>query len=413
MGYQRDAVKGISWMTLLRVLTRVLTFIRLAILGRLLTPTQFGFFGVASLLLSLLEILTETGINVFLVQEKKDIKEYINSAWGVSIIRGILLSLVIVFSAPFVASFFKASEAYPIIALIAIVPFIRGFINPAIITYQKNLQFHKEFLLRFILFSTDVIVSVFFGLITRSAASFVYGLIASALLEVILSFLLIPVWPRLRFEYRKVTNVLYRGWWVTITGIFSYFADNGDNIAVGKILGSASLGIYQVAYKFSTLPISEITHVVNQVVFPVYVKFSDDRKRLKGAFIKVTALSSLAAFAFGGLIFLLSEPIILLFMGDQWTAAIPAIQILAVYGVLRTIFGNFSPVFLSVGRQDYVAKMTFIRVVTLAVAIIPLVTIYGMVGAGYAMLFSMLSEIPIILYFTAKTFTNNTNKRTS
>src|SRR5215216_2138171 len=101
MGYTKIAAKGISWISLLRISTRVITILRLSILGRILTPTQFGFFGIASLVLALLEVLTETGINVFLVQEKKEIKEYINSAWVVSIIRGVVLSIAILVLAPF------------------------------------------------------------------------------------------------------------------------------------------------------------------------------------------------------------------------------------------------------------------------------------------------------------------------
>jgi lipopolysaccharide exporter len=404
MGYRRDAIKGISWISLLRVLTRVITFVRLAILGRLLTPAQFGYFGIAALVLALLEILTETGINVFLVQEKKHIKEYINSAWVVSIIRGIILSFVILITAPFIATFFNAPDAMSVIMLMALVPFIRGFINPAIISYQKDLLFQKEFRLRFILFFVDVFVTIILAFFTRDATSFVWGLIASAVLEVILSYTFIPLWPKLVFHYQQVKHIIKRGSWVTLTGVFAYFAENGDNIAVGKLLGTSSLGIYQVAYKFSTLPVSEITHVVNQVVFPVYTKFSEDKKRLWSAFRKVLVLSSLGAFILGTILIIFAEPLILLLMGDQWRQAIPVIQVLAIYGIVRTIFGNFAPLFLSLGKQDYVAKMTFCRVVGLLIAIIPFVMAYGMVGAGYAMLFSMVFEIPVIIYYTISLF---------
>jgi len=404
MGYTRDAIRGISWITLLRISTRIITFIRLAVLGRLLTPAQFGYFGIATLILSLLEILTETGINVFLVQEKGHIGEYINSAWVVSIIRGIILSLLIIISAPFISSFFNAPDAYSVIVLIAIVPFIRGFINPAIITYQKDLLFDKEFRLRFLLFLVDVVISIIVGIITKSAESFAYGLIAAGLLEVLLSYIFIPIRPVLQFELEKIKKVIRKGWWVTLTGIFLYIADNGDNITVGKILGSGSLGIYQVAYKFSTLPISEITSVINQVIFPVYTRFSEDKERLWKAFLKVTTISSLSALALGGAIFILAKPIILLFMGGQWASAIPVIQILSLYGVLRTVFGNFPPLFLSVGKQKYIAQATFLRGLGLLISVFPFVIYFGMLGAGYSMLFSIFFEIPALLYFTSKIF---------
>ncbi|MEK7502573.1 MAG: lipopolysaccharide biosynthesis protein [Patescibacteria group bacterium] len=404
MGYTKDVVRGVSWISILRILTRIITFVRLAVLGRLLTPVQFGFFGIASLLLSLLEILTETGINVFLIQHKGKIKEYINSAWAISILRGIILGSVIFLLAKPIASFFEAPGVYNIITLMSVVPFVRGFINPAIVSFQKELLFRKEFQLRFVIFFIDCLVSIVVGFVTKSAISFIYGLIASALLEVVLSYILIPVWPKLKFEYLKIKYVMSRGWWVTLTGIFSYISDNGDNIIIGKIIDTSALGIYQVAYKFSTLPISEIADVVSKVIFPVYVKFSNDKSRLLSAFLKVLVTTSIAACVLGLFIFIFAKEIILLFMGSQWIQAVPVVQVLIFYGIIRTILGNFTSVFLSVGRQDYVARMTFFRVIGLTITIVPLVIFFGLVGAGYSVLISVFFEIPVVIYFSYKVF---------
>src|SRR3990167_5781112 len=102
MGYKSRVIKGVSWLSILRISTRGITFVRLAILARILTPAQFGVFGIASLILALLEILTETGINVFLIQKKEKYAEFIDSAWVVSIIRGCLISLLLIVTAPYV-----------------------------------------------------------------------------------------------------------------------------------------------------------------------------------------------------------------------------------------------------------------------------------------------------------------------
>ncbi len=392
-------------MGLLRGSTRAVTFIRLAILARILTPAEFGAFGVATLVLSFLEIITETGINVFLIQQKDDIKKYFSSAWIVSAIRGCLIAITIIILAPFIAGFFNSPDSYPVILLISLVPFIRGFINPAIINIQKEIQFQREFYLRFTLFVIDALVAIIAAFITKSAESFAYGLIASAIIEVIFSFIFFKPFPSLSFELGKVKLIIKRGWWVTLTGIFSYTAENGDNIFVGRMLNTPSLGIYQVAYKFSTLPISEITDVVNKVVFPVYSRFSEDKDRLWKAFVKVFATSSVLAVFLGAFIFLFAEQIIAVLLGSMWVEAVPVVKVLAFYGILRTIFGNFAPLFLSLGKQDFVAKMTFFRVLALLVTIGPLINLYGLVGAGFSALISILVEIPIAIFLFYKVYT--------
>jgi len=400
MGYKSRVIKGVSWLSILRISTRGITFVRLAILARILTPAQFGVFGIASLILALLEILTETGINVFLIQKKEKYAEFIDSAWVVSIIRGCLISLLLIVTAPYVVNFFNSPHSYNVILLISIVPLVRGFVNPSIINIQKEIQFKKEFYIRSTLFLIDALVVIFAAFITKSAESFAYGLIVSATIEVILSFIFFKPWPRISFEPEKIKHIVRKGWWITLTGIFSYFADNSDNIIVGRVLGTSSLGFYQVAYKISTITISEITEVVNKVTFPVYSKIADEKERLFQAFAKIMTISSLVALISGILIFYFSREIVLLILGENWVLIVPIVRILSIYGILRTMFGNFSSLFLSLERQDYVAKMTFVRVFTLFIFLFPLVGAYGLSGAGYAMLISIIAEIPIVFLFT-------------
>lgn len=111
MKHIKQAIKGVGWMAFLRVTTRGLAFIRLAVLARVLSPFQFGVYGIASLILSLLEIFTETGVNVVLIQSKGKITEYLNTAWVVSIFRGIIISLLMILLSYPVSLFFNSKES--------------------------------------------------------------------------------------------------------------------------------------------------------------------------------------------------------------------------------------------------------------------------------------------------------------
>src|SRR3989344_3910848 len=148
MGYLSDTVRGVSWMGVLRASTRSLTFVKIVVLARFLSPNEFGLFGIAMLALAFLEIITETGINIFLIQEKADLKEYNNTAWVVSILRGVLMSLALFLFTPYIASFFNSPGAIQLLYLTSLVPLVRGFINPAVVRFQKELLFNKEFSLR-------------------------------------------------------------------------------------------------------------------------------------------------------------------------------------------------------------------------------------------------------------------------
>lgn len=410
MGYSRQAFIGVSWVGSFRVFSRLVAFLRVVILARILIPSQFGIFGIVSMALGLLEILTEAGINIFLIQEKEGIKPYVNDAWLVSIIRGLLITTFIILTGPFVISFFKIPQAYDLILLISAVPFIRGFINPSIVNYQKELQFNKEFYLRTAIFIFDSLIAVIVSLITRSATGLVMGLISGAILEVILSFVFLRPIPKIKFNFQKISKIIHSGKWVTLYGIFNYAASRGDSIAIGKLLGPGLLGIYQVGYAISTIPVSEIADTANKVTFPVYAKIAGDINRLKKGFMKTILFVSAISVLIGTVIFFFPKDLFILIFGQKWADTMIVLKPLAIYGVIRAISGATSSLFLSVGRQNYVAGTTFARFITLTITIIPLTATYGIFGSSISVLLSGIIELPISWYFVKNVFKSENAK---
>lgn len=399
MGYTKDAIKGISWLGAFRVLTRIISLARTAILARILSPNQFGTFGIAAIVLSFLEILTETGINILLVQRKDDIKEYIDTAWIVSIVRGFLISLLILLLSPVVSSFFNSSESFSLLMLIALVPIIRGFINPSVSRFVKDLEFNREFYYRSSVFLVESIVTVIVCLLSRSAEGLVWGLIIGALFEVVITFYFIKPTPAFRFDTMIFKTIISKGKWLTATGIFNYLYHNADNMVVGKLLGTSSLGLYDMAYRISTLPISEVSDVIGKATFPVYVKISEDLDRLKTAYIKSVILIVFLVVPMGLMLFFMPELIISVLLGDQWLAASSVLKILAVFGVIRAISISVLAPFYALEKQKVITVITLISLIGMGSTIIPFISNFGLDGAAYSVLVGTLVSLPATLYY--------------
>lgn len=403
MGYTRDAVKGVSWLTTLRMATRVLALLKTIVFARILVPAQFGAYSVALLVLGFLEVMTETGINVILIQEKKH-DTFINSAWIVSILRGIIIAIVIIVSTPLIVRFFNSPESAVLLYVMSIVPILRGFINPSIVKLQKDLQFHKEFWYRLLIFVIDTSVAITLVYLLHDPIGIIFGLIAGVLCEVILSYIIVAPRPNIQWQAAYISTIIHRGKWVTGGGVFNYLFHNVDKIVVGRLGGTTSLGIYQMAYSLAILPITEIADVFSRVTFPIYTKIADDKERLKKAFLKTT-----------GIIFVLTIPVFIAFfffpvqivglvLGEDWGEVASILPILGIFGVVRTISGSTSALFLAVGKQEYVTVVTFVSMLGIAIPLIPLVTLYGILGAAIAALIGTLVAVPFFLYYTLKVF---------
>jgi len=402
--YQKLAIKGTSWFGGLRVFTRGVLFLKLAVLARVLTPSDFGAFGIASLVLALLEVLSETGINTVLIQSKKSIRYYLDTAFLISVFRGFSIAFLIALFAPFVARFFDAPDTLKLLYLISLVPLIRGFINPSIISFAKELKFAKESALRGVLYLIDALVAITISLITRSPSGFIWGMIVASVCEVVLSMILIKPRPGLAFEKEKFKYIMSHGKWVTGFGILQYFYREGDDVVVGRLLGQSSLGIYQTAYKISTMPVSEVADVLTRVTFPIYVKIADDKTRLLRAFKKTFSLSLLGSLAFGMIIIVFPQVIVQILLGDQWFGAVELIQILAVFGILKSAINSFDSLFLATKNQKYITISSFVGTAVMLISIIPMIHAFGVNGAGYATIVSVVVALPVSIYFARRIF---------
>lgn len=404
MGYKKQVIKGIGWLGGFRAAARGITFLRTAILARLLTPAEFGFFAVASLVLSLTELITETGINIVLIQKKDSIDKYINTAWITSILRGFVIGIIIICLAPVVSYFFEMEQVFSLVLLIALVPVIRGFINPSKVKLVKDLRYKEEFVYNLFQFSIEFLVTIIAAYFTRSASSIIYGLIAGAMYDVVASYVVFRPLPQPIFKKNLFMDVIHSGKWLTLVGVLSYLYQNIDNIIIGRLLGASSLGLYDVTYKISLLPLTEVTDVVGKAAFPVMVKINEDLPRLKKAYIQ----SVLAIFLFSAcvalVLFLFPTQVVKIVLGDQWISAVPLLQVLCVLGVLRAIFVSAVYPLYALHKQKVATFLTFVSFSILLIIIIPFVSMWGVMGAAYATIIGTLIPLPLAFYLVFKEF---------
>ncbi len=404
MGYLRTAVVGASWLGALKFFSRGSSILRTLVIARILSPSQFGIFGIAALMLALIETLTETGINVVLVQKKEKIDEFINTAWIISIGRGLIIFLIIFLSAGFVSSFFKSEEAKSLLILISFVPLVRGFINPSVAKFQKELKFKKEFYYRISIVLVETMISLILVLVTKNPISLVWGLVGGAIFEVILSFYIVKPRPKFIFQKNIFKDIITHSKWITSSGAFGYLFSNGDNIVVGRVLGTTSLGIYDMAYTIALLPTTELAEIIAKVTFPVYVKISDDRRRLLRAYIKTTSMIAIVTLPIAVIFFLFPSQLIQIFLGDSWMEASQILKLMSLFAFIVAVFSPVGSVFYAVKKQEYNLVIMLTAFTVMIALIYPMILMWGLSGAVIAATVGAVSPLPFIFYFLYKVF---------
>jgi O-antigen/teichoic acid export membrane protein len=382
-------IKGGVWVFAFRIINRGLGLIRTVVLAHLLAPQDFGLFGIGMLAIATLETFSQTGFQAALIQKKGNVKAYLDTAWTVSAIRGVLLFIILVCSAPLIAAFFNSPQATLVVKVIAISTLLSGFGNIGILFFQKELEFHKQFIYEFSATLTDLTTALFLALVLRNFWALVYAGLAANFIRFLSSYILHPYRPRISFQKEQVQELLGYGKWVFASSVLIFLITQGDDIFVGRILGVTALGIYQMAYLFSNLPATEITHVISKVTFPAYSKVKDDPERLRESYLKVLQLTAFISIPLAGAIFILAPQFTKIFLGNKWLPMVPPVKILVLAGMIRSLAATTGPVFGGIGKPHIDTKWQIIRFMVLAVSIYPLTAAWHMVGTSFAVLLSI------------------------
>ena len=387
--YQRT-VRGGAWVFALRITEQVFGIVRLIILARVLAPNDFGLMGVALLAMMTLETFSETGFQAALIQKEENIKGYLDAAWTVSTLRGLVLFAVLFLIAPYAAIFFKAPVATPIIRVVGLAALLQGLTNIGVIYFQKELEFNKQFLYMLSGTLADFVVAVSAALILKSVWALVFGVLAANLVRLIVSYLIHPYRPHLSSDLGKAKELFGFGRWILGSSILVFLVTQGDDIFVGKLLGVTLLGFYQMAYRISNAPATEITHVISQVTFPAYSKLQDNLPGLREGYLKTLQLTAFISIPLAAGIFILAPEFTTIFLGDKWMPMVPAMQALALAGLMRSVAATAGYVFLGVGKPRIDTRWQVIRLIVLGASIYPLTLQLGILGTSLAVCLSTL-----------------------
>lgn len=395
-------IKGGLWVFSLRIVNRLFQLARTIVLARLLSPNDFGLFGIALLALSALDTFSQTGFRQALIQKKEDIKPYLDTVWTVGIIRGFLIAAILFFAAPYVAIFFKSPPAEPILKIIGLAIILQSLTNIAVIYFEKELEFHKYFTYQFVGTILDVTVAISAAFLLRSVWALVFGILAGNFTRFIVSYWIHQYRPQLKFDMEKVKNLFSFGKWIFGLSIITFLFNHGDDVFLGKVLGVTILGFYQMAYRIGQVPATEFAKVTSRVTFPVYSKLQDNFSKLKEAFLKTLNITAIFMIPLAGGIFILADEFTKIFLGEKWIPIIPVLKILVLAGVFRALVTTGGALFQGKGIPNVDYRMNFVRLFIMVITIYPLTLFFGMSGTALAVALGNFGCIPIWLIETAK-----------
>lgn len=392
--------RGAGWLLGWRLATRALGFLSTLVLVRLLAPADFGVVALATSLAAAVDALSQLGVQEQLVREHATDRALLDTGFTLNLARAALTALLIAASASAVARFFAEPRLVPILLALALATFAGGLENIGIVEFRRAFSFEREFQLFVIPRLVSVLLAIAAAVWLRDFRALVVGIVAQRLLRDLASYALHPFRPQLSLvAWRRLVGFSAWSWGITVTAIVR---DRCDAVAVGRVLGSAAVGVYAVGLEVAALPVTELIEPLARVLFSGFAAARRANTSRDAGYARVLGVLCLLLLPATTGISLLADPLMRLMFGPGWEGAIPLVQILAVGGVLR-VFSLIGGTLLTAwGLPQETFRVTLVATCVRVPLVLLLVARAGLVGGAWGVLLATALEEALFVVVIAR-----------
>lgn len=380
-----------------------ITLISYVLIARLLTPEEIGIYSVSAALIAIGQVIREFGVGNFLIQEKNLTQEHIRTAFGVSLLIGGALFLVVAMGAPLVGDFYNDQRMTWIVRIIALNFLVMPFCSISLALLRRDMQFGQ---LTRINIATSILgtgatlglayagfgpQSLAWGAIATNVATGLGGWIARKDYKVLT--------PALS-EWRKVLTF---GSQSAGAGLITSLAMGMNDLAVGRLLGFASAAILSRANGLVAMFNQQFMDAVRSVALPALAKADRNHQQMEPIYITSVTAVTAVAWPFYGFVALEAKNIIRMMFGSQWDAAAELVPIFCLCGALAATYNLVLTLAIAIGRNDLASKTDFIMQPIRALIVVSSLIIFSSLEAvAWATLFFNLIGTPYLWFVKNK-----------
>lgn len=330
------------------------------VLGRLLSPSDYGMMAMISIFSLVATALQDSGFRTALTNIEHPKHEDYNSVFWFNIIMASSLYVILFLAAPLIGEYYHTPRVVPLCryAFLSIVIASLGTAQSAyLFKHLRAKQQAEAGALAVILSSLTGVGMAFVGMAYWSLAT--QGLVYVGI-NTLLQWHFSPWRPSIHgITFAPVRRMFRFSCKILATTIMTHVNNNVLNILLGHYFTPRDTGNYNQAYQWNTKCYSLVQSMVAQVAQPVLVSLNGEEGRQKDVFRKMMRFTAFITFpllfGFG----LVAKEFIVTAIGEKWLASAQLIQILCLSGATMPLSTLFSNMIISKGRSGTFFWCTF------------------------------------------------------
>jgi O-antigen/teichoic acid export membrane protein len=384
---RKEMTFGAIWSFIETSGARLLSFIVITMLARLLGPEGFGVVAIAYAIIAITESLVGFGLPTAIVQRYQLSQEHISTAFWLTSLLSCVLAVSLFSAAPWIASLYDLPLLTPVIQLLSVTVILSGIVAIPAAQLTREFRFRWMAMRPFVASVLGGAVGLVLAFAGYGVWSLVWYQLVRTLSQAVLTLGGVRWQPRLLFRWSCVRDLLPVSVNAMAMNVMDVLTLRGREIIGGYFLGPSAAALLRLATNIIDF-ILRTGIIVNiaRVAAPVYSRMQKDQARLRQLHIKIPMIAAnLAVPAAGGLILVMPD-LLPMVMGEKWNDCILIAQILAAGYLSNILTVGLRAALISIGQSRVATVYAFVRflgVLTLTFLCAPL-GVFAIAGAYVA-----------------------------
>lgn len=358
---QYKTTQSLKWSAIERLASQAIQLIVMLTLGRMLGPVAFGLIGMLTVFIAISQTLVDSGFSSALIRKTDRSEKDFATVFYFNIFVSVVCYLLLFFSAPFIADFYKE----PILISLVRVLGLTIIINSLAIIQRTKLTVLMDFKTQAKASLISVVISATIALLCAKYDFGVWSLVAQVISVAFFNVVLLNLFhrwcPKTGFSIASFKNLFGFGSKLLLSSLLNTLYNNIYQVIIGKFFAPSQLGLFTQANNLSSIPATTFSTIIQRVTYPMMSHIQDDNSALDKAYLLTLRLSAVVVFPIIAGLGVIAYPLIDSILGAQWLPAAPLLSLLCLGYMLYPIHSINLNLLQVKGRSDLFLKLEIIK----------------------------------------------------
>lgn len=348
---KEKTAKGLFWGAVNNGTMQILNILIGIVLGRLLSPGEYGLVGMLTIFTMIAGNLQSCGFTQALVNIKAPTARDYNSVFWFNIMMSVTLYVILFLCAPLIAMYYRRPELVALSRLVFLAFLISSFGIAHNAYMFKNMMNREQAIVGFF----SLVISGATG-IALAYSGFSYWSLAWQQIIFITCvnigrYYYVPWRPSTNIDFSPVRKMFAFSSKMLVTSIINTVNVHILTVIFGRLFSAAAVGNFTQANKWNVTAHTFVSGTITQVAQPVLASISED-ERERRVFHKMMRFTAFLSFPCMLGLSLIAHDFILVLLGERWAQCVPLMQVLCIGGAFMPLYALYQNLAISSGRSD-------------------------------------------------------------